>query len=200
MLRLKELRLERDITLRDMAIQLNISYSSLGKYEREEQQPSLETLVKLADFFDVSIDYLLGTTNIKTKNLEISYMADYLGLTELSIHELHRSYTLLKEQGDNRLKQQFSLLNRLLFPSNELLSHISDYLNFTATHFKNFYDKSSMSPISELELWDDIDKVSYSDDWDLWSKALLLIIEEELTFLRRCYQAEKVKEESHDDK
>ncbi|MGE7843769.1 helix-turn-helix domain-containing protein [Lysinibacillus sp. NPDC093712] len=37
-------------------------YPALGKYEREERQPVFETLEKLADYFDVSIDYLLGRT------------------------------------------------------------------------------------------------------------------------------------------
>ena len=42
--RIKNLRLENGLSLRDLASELNISYSSLGKYERGEQEPSFETL------------------------------------------------------------------------------------------------------------------------------------------------------------
>ena len=48
--RIKELRTEQNLSLRDLASQLGIAYTSLGKYERNEQQPSFETLEKIADY------------------------------------------------------------------------------------------------------------------------------------------------------
>ena len=66
MIRIKELRTEMHKSLRDVANDLNISYSSLSKYERGDQQPSYETLIRIANYFNVSVDYLLG--NEKQKN------------------------------------------------------------------------------------------------------------------------------------
>lgn len=60
--RLRFLRNELDYSLRKMADELDISFSALGKYERNEHQPDFETLEKIADYFDVSIDWLLGRT------------------------------------------------------------------------------------------------------------------------------------------
>ncbi|WEA41758.1 helix-turn-helix domain-containing protein [Lysinibacillus fusiformis] len=60
--RLRFLRKELDYSLRKMADELGISFSALGKYERNEHQPDFETLEKIADYFDVSIDWLLGRT------------------------------------------------------------------------------------------------------------------------------------------
>ena len=60
MLRLKKLRLAQNLSLRELSNQLNISYSSLGKYERGEQEPNIDTLKKVADYFNVSVDYLIG--------------------------------------------------------------------------------------------------------------------------------------------
>lgn len=64
--RIKELRAEQKLSLRELASQLGISYTSLGKYERNEQQPSFETIEKIADYFNVSVDYLLGRSDNKT--------------------------------------------------------------------------------------------------------------------------------------
>ncbi len=60
--RLRFLRKELDYSLRKMADELGISFSALGKYERNEHQPDFETLEKIADYFGVSIDWLLGRT------------------------------------------------------------------------------------------------------------------------------------------
>lgn len=63
--RLIELRDELNLTRDDLANTLNISYSALAKYETNKRFPDKETLGKIADFFNVSVDYLLCRTNIK---------------------------------------------------------------------------------------------------------------------------------------
>lgn len=57
--RLRELRLERGLRQVDVAKQLGISAQSLGYYENWVNKPDPETLIRIADFFEVSIDYLL---------------------------------------------------------------------------------------------------------------------------------------------
>lgn len=66
--RIKELRTEQNLSLRELASRLGIAYTSLGKYERNEQQPILETLEKIADHFHVSVDYLLGRSDNRSFN------------------------------------------------------------------------------------------------------------------------------------
>ena len=60
---LKSLRIEKNMTQNDVANFLNCNQTAVGKYERGESEPSLETLAKLADFFGVSVDYLIGRTD-----------------------------------------------------------------------------------------------------------------------------------------
>lgn len=61
--RLRRLRKDRDITQGQLAAQIGVVASAVGKYERlPDSYPSVEALVKIADFFDVSIDYLLRGT------------------------------------------------------------------------------------------------------------------------------------------
>ncbi|MED1790341.1 helix-turn-helix transcriptional regulator [Brevibacillus laterosporus] len=64
--RLRSLRNENGLTLRQLSERLNITYSALGKYERNEREPDFETLEKIATYFGVMIDYLIGRTEIKT--------------------------------------------------------------------------------------------------------------------------------------
>ncbi len=53
---LKKLRKQNRITQRDLAESLHISQTSVSKYERGESEPDLEMVIKMADFFEVSID------------------------------------------------------------------------------------------------------------------------------------------------
>ncbi|SHH73526.1 helix-turn-helix domain-containing protein [Sporanaerobacter acetigenes] len=74
--RLKELREEKNLLQKDLAKHLNISTSAYGYYEQGKRNPDTETIEKLADFFNVSTDYLLGRTNYK-KNPNISEHLNY---------------------------------------------------------------------------------------------------------------------------
>ena len=63
--RLIELREELNLTRDDLATRLNISYAALAKYETNKRFPDKETLGTIADYFNVSVDYLLCRTNIR---------------------------------------------------------------------------------------------------------------------------------------
>ena len=58
--RLHSLRNEFELTQREISQMLGISQPSYIRYENGTAQPNLQNLVKLADIFDVSVDYLLG--------------------------------------------------------------------------------------------------------------------------------------------
>lgn len=61
--RLKQLRREKNLTLDEMEKASGITKSSLSKYETGQRHPRLELLQILADFFEVSVDYLIGKTD-----------------------------------------------------------------------------------------------------------------------------------------
>ena len=61
--RLTELRKLNHITQRQVAQTLNISQPSYIRYENGSAEPNLENLVRLAELFDVSVDYLLGRSD-----------------------------------------------------------------------------------------------------------------------------------------
>ena len=63
MIRIKELREDKDLYQKDIAKILNISQQQYARYESEENQLSYDGLIKLAKFYNTSIDYLLYLTN-----------------------------------------------------------------------------------------------------------------------------------------
>ena len=63
--RLKALRHEKNITQRAIANYLNITDTAYGFYEQGKNYPNMDILIKLADFFEVSLDFLVGRSNKK---------------------------------------------------------------------------------------------------------------------------------------
>jgi transcriptional regulator with XRE-family HTH domain len=61
-MRLKRLRKEKGISQLKLAIDLNMNQNSISRYENGERQADYETLIKFADYFNVSLDYLLERT------------------------------------------------------------------------------------------------------------------------------------------
>ncbi len=68
-MRLKELRKEKKISQVRLAIDLDMNQNSISRYESGERQADYATLIKIADYFNVSIDYLLE----RTGNPKINY-------------------------------------------------------------------------------------------------------------------------------
>jgi len=58
--RLKLLRKQKNITQKQLAENLEIAERTIRSYEIGENVPTLESFIKIADFFDVSLDYLTG--------------------------------------------------------------------------------------------------------------------------------------------
>ena len=65
LLRIRDLREDKDLTQTQIADYLLCDQSLYSKYERQERPLPLELASRLADFYGVSIDYLVGRTNIK---------------------------------------------------------------------------------------------------------------------------------------
>lgn len=62
-MRLKELRQNRKISQLKLAMDLEMNQNSISRYENETREADYATLIKLADYFNVSIDYLLERTD-----------------------------------------------------------------------------------------------------------------------------------------
>lgn len=67
-MRLKELRKKKGVSQIKLALDLNTTQNSISRYETGERQLSYDMLIAIADYFDVSIDYLLERTDNPNMN------------------------------------------------------------------------------------------------------------------------------------
>lgn len=62
-MRLKQMRKEKGISQLKLAIELNTNQNTISRYETGEREPGINELIRIADYFNVSIDYLLERTD-----------------------------------------------------------------------------------------------------------------------------------------
>lgn len=87
--RLISLREQKNITQQELADQLGITRQSLSLYEKAERTINIELLAKIADFFNVSTDYLMGRTNTATLDESIQTACKVTGLSEEAVKNLN---------------------------------------------------------------------------------------------------------------
>lgn len=68
--RLAEFRKEHNLTQNDVAEKLNVSPQAVSKWENDLTSPDIETLIKLSEMFDISVDELVGKKSAPTQYLE----------------------------------------------------------------------------------------------------------------------------------
>ncbi len=76
--RLRELRKANDLTQAQVAEGINCTTTAYNRYETGEREPSMETLVLLAEYFDVSLDYLYGVSPLNGSALS-DYEREFIG-------------------------------------------------------------------------------------------------------------------------
>ena len=67
-MKLKELRLQRGISQLKLAMDLGMNQNSISRYEQGVREADYQTLIAFADYFDVSLDYLLERTDNPKRN------------------------------------------------------------------------------------------------------------------------------------
>ena len=93
---IKDIRMRKGLTQSEVASALGVSSVVYSRYENGKRQPSIDTLIQMADIFGVTVDYLLGRQDIEDSTL--------------SEYELH--LLIASRNADERAKQD--ALNMLL--------------------------------------------------------------------------------------
>ncbi|HHX94866.1 MAG TPA: helix-turn-helix transcriptional regulator [Clostridia bacterium] len=104
--RLKELRTLKKLNQIDVANVLGIERSTYGKYETGDSSPDYERLIQLADFFGVSVDYLLGKTDIKTPIETIAAHHDGDEFTEEELEEIEKFKEFVRMKRQQQEKKE----------------------------------------------------------------------------------------------
>ena len=64
---LRKLREEKGVTQKQLADIISVSQQSINKYENHNIEPDIDTLIKMADYFETSVDYIVGHSKIRRK-------------------------------------------------------------------------------------------------------------------------------------
>lgn len=86
--RLRLCRKDRGLSLKELASFFGMSHSTLSKYETGSRHPDPDMLIKLASFFDISVDYLLGLSDIRSRNVVFIQYSSASGLPPEAMQEL----------------------------------------------------------------------------------------------------------------
>ena len=74
--RLKQLRTEQNLTQKELAKHINTSQQNIGFWETGKRNPKFDMIEKLANFFNVSTDYLTGKSSTKNPKSDIDNAID----------------------------------------------------------------------------------------------------------------------------
>lgn len=118
--RLKELRHEKNLTLRELGEKVGMRNSTLSQYENNKREPKLKTWQKLADFFNVPVDYLLGISKDRS-----TLTIDDLNTEEQEAYE-HIRDTLSQEYPQTRPEFNWSKIGQLLINSDIAVANLQE--------------------------------------------------------------------------
>lgn len=100
--RIKLLREEKHLKQEELAKDLSVAPSTIGMYETNKRQPNNDLIIKLAKYFNVSTDYLLGKSDIRNpeehikQEFEFAYHKEMEGLSDEEIADALRFYKQIK--------------------------------------------------------------------------------------------------------
>ena len=120
--RIRELVSENNITQNALAKEIGVTRQAISQYCDGSSVPNADKLLKLAQFFNVSADYLLGVTDAKTNDKDVQFISDYTGLNESVIAALADS------EMPNYIAQLLNILSKT-YQSEYLCKSILNYLN-----------------------------------------------------------------------
>lgn len=92
--RIKELRLKKGISQRQLAKEIGISEQSISKYEHNKRNPKIDKLQKLANYFGVSVSYLQGVNEIpndlvfSTKQEAIAFIHEIMKAQNIKLEDI----------------------------------------------------------------------------------------------------------------
>lgn len=142
--RIKDLRIENGYTTDKLAEVLKakemyISHTSLNRYENGKAEPSITNAMMLADFYNVDIDYLLGYTNTRKKDVTHKVVSTKFGMSDKSMNRLENM------KGDYLQNYKIDIINYLLESpvfTNVLLEQIMNCCNQKSTNNKQNIEAS----------------------------------------------------------
>lgn len=178
--RLTELREEAGLKQAELSKKMGVARQTISNYENAERGVNIDFLAQIADFFDVSVDYLMGRTEVKKAVGDISNACITTGLTEMAIEKLSkfsksekRLLSRLIESYPFKLAienlQKYSELN--IFMEKRLKGRNSADLNAelqkAVEQFGRELTEEEQKEYDAIELLQDYGYIIISSEWDM---------------------------------
>ena len=97
--RIRELRLEKRITQLQLSIELNVTQETISAYEHGRHLPSLEALMKMSLYFNASMDYIMGMSDIRNVQMDFHLTPEEQAQRERLLHY----YNILSTKNKSNL-------------------------------------------------------------------------------------------------
>lgn len=120
--------------LKTLGKEIGISDSALSKYQNDSGEAGINAINKIADYFNVSSDYLIGKTDVKKPSIQDQAIQNEIGLSERSI-DILRSHNK-NSSSKNSLTSTINLLIEQEAPFSDFLT--VDYTNALLSKIKTF--------------------------------------------------------------
>lgn len=108
-LRIREIRKKCGLTMKELGDRVGVSESAISQYETGKRQPDYETLLKIADYFGVSVDYLLGKEGGAAADPELEELLEVLR----SRKEMRVLFSLAKGASKEDIEQAVRIIEAI---------------------------------------------------------------------------------------
>lgn len=109
--RLKSLRKSKRLTQKQLAEKINVTHVSISGYESRNRSPDTDTLQRLADFFEVSTDYLLGRTDTPNNTSEEQDEAEFQAFANNpKLNVFYKELPESEEEAVERLREIWEII------------------------------------------------------------------------------------------
>ena len=123
--RLTELIKEKGVKHREVAENIGVTRQTVGQYADGTTLPTLDKLLKMAEYFDVPLDYIAGTGLSKSKNNDVTAACNYLGVSEKTILGLKANFEDMEQYTDSGKKLLIDIFEKFISENDNALFEIS---------------------------------------------------------------------------
>lgn len=149
---LRELREESGLSQAGLSQKLGVSKSTIGLWETGDTLPDAKAIRDIADYFNVSSDYLLGRTNVKTSNMDLRRACEFFGLSEEAGEAIHNFYGTATMDGDSRVRMLNWIFEKIIIcPAFMLVwTDLYQLLLFYSDVYNNFESEQSEGQLHRI--------------------------------------------------
>jgi len=138
---LREELLTKSEDVKKLADFLQISQQAVNQFKQGQSFPKIENLIKIAQYFNCSLDYLIGLSDVRSPNADVQAVCNYTGLSEPAVWKLHKEVEsiqyILSRGSDIHLTDEIILrcMSRMIVEDLGVFRDLGRYLYYSYSGF-----------------------------------------------------------------